>query len=141
MNPNNTSGLPMVELHGYFERMKKMCVCTLNESDVFVPSKFFLSKINLFTKTGLVEEINDEIPTLTKTLTLVPCLFIFDHNISKIDLFHMINILSNMLSYPQIESKQYNNFMYWVRYFFPIGLLKRVEKRIKILEKGYLKQN
>lgn len=128
MNPSNTSDLPMAELHGYFERMKKMHVCTLNESDVLVPSKFFLSAINSFTKAGLVEEINDEIPMLTQTLTLVPCLFIFDLNIPKIDLFHMINILSKTLGYPQIESKQYDNFMGWIEYFFPNDLLKNREK-------------
>ena len=115
----------MVELHEYFEKMKKMHICTLNENGVLVPRKFFLASINSFTKTGLIKDINDQIPMLVKTLTLVPCLLLFGPNISKIDIFHMINILSGMLGYALIESKQYDNFMGWIEYFFPLELLKK----------------
>ena len=131
MNPTNTYDLPIAELYEYFERMKKMYVCTLNESNVFVPSKFFLSSVNSFTNTGLVKDIKDKIPILAETLTLAPCLFIFDLNVSKIDLFHMINILSRMLGYPLIESKQYDNFMRWIEYFFPLEQLKQQKKNHK----------
>ena len=114
----------MERLHGYFERMKKTQICMLNEKNEFVPSRVFLSAVNSFTKAGLSKDINDQVPELTETLTLACCLIPFDLSISKIDLFHTVNILANVLSYPQIEARYFDNFIGWFEYFFPAELMK-----------------
>jgi len=43
MNPDNAIDLPIEVLHGYFEKMKKLQVCTLNKDDKLVPSLFFIT--------------------------------------------------------------------------------------------------
>ena len=123
MTDVNTKDLPIEVLNTLEDNLRRVCILTKNENGILVVTSPYLKTVNSYTNTVLGKEVKEKIGDegLARFVIMGGSILLFDPKITKLDLFHSINMLSTKINKWQLEKSNYDNTIGWIQYFFPIA--------------------
>lgn len=123
MTDVNTKDLPGEVLNTLEDNLRRVCILTKNENGILVVTSPYLKTVNSYMNTVLGKEVKEKIGDegLARFVIMGGSILLFDPKITKLDLFHSINMLSTKINKWQLEKSNYDNTIGWIQYFFPIA--------------------
>ena len=115
----NTIDLPIKIQLKYIKTMMDLHILTINQENKPCVTPFYHKTFEFLQKNGLDQYIKSEIQDneLANTVMIGGCLLLF--GVQKQDLFHSLNLVSEILQKNLILNNDCNKILEWIDYCFP----------------------